>query len=179
MAILDIVLPITEPETEWVRGRPLQKVSPTRTHSLLQRSMLLALNAWAGRRGEVGAEWRFRVAPTGEPARPLVPDVSYVAIERLRGLHGDDLEVPRLSPDVAVEILSPDDRRPDVDDKIATYLAAGSQLVVIVDPRKRSVELHDDTSAIALHEGDTLTHPCLPDFTLSVSELFATIAPPC
>lgn len=178
MPIPDIVLPITEQETEWVRGRPLQKVSPTRSHSLLQSAMLMALNAWAGKRGEVGAEWRFRVTPPGKPARPLVPDVAYIAVERLRGLDGDDLEVPRLSPDVAVEILSPDDRRPDVDDKIATYLAAGSALVVIVDPRKRTVELHDDTSVILLREGETLTHVRLPGFALSISKLFGTIAPP-
>ncbi len=37
-----------------------------------------ALHTWVGARGEVGTEWRFRVQPPGEPARPLVPDVAYV-----------------------------------------------------------------------------------------------------
>jgi len=178
MAAFDIALPVTEPETEWVRGRPLQKVSPRRTHSRLQSAMLLTLREWAGNRGEVGVEWRFRVAPPGEPARPLVPDVSYVSIERLRGLRGEDLEVPRLAPDVAVEILSPGDRRPDVDDKIATYLSAGSALVIVVDPKRRAVELHDAAATTTLREGDALTHPRLPGFELSVAELFATISPP-
>lgn len=178
MAARDIVLPFTEPETEWVRGRALQKVSPTRTHSLLQTAVLLALRTWAGNRGEVGAEWRFRVAPEGKPARPLVPDVAYVEVDRLRGLVGDELEVPRLSPNVAVEILSPGDRRADVDDKIATYLAAGSALVMIVDPKRRTVELHDAEASVTLGEEDLLTHLRLPGFTLSVKALFATIAPP-
>jgi Uma2 family endonuclease len=178
MALQEIVLPVTEPETEWVRGRALQKVSPTRNHALLQLALASALRSWAGARGEVGTEWRFRVAPPGQPPRPLVPDVSYVAVERLRGLTGDELQVPRLSPDVAAEILSPGDRRPDVDDKIYTYVAGGSHLVIVVDPLRVAVELHAPGEKTTLGLGDTIVHAALPGFALSVSELFATIAPP-
>ena len=92
MPLDEIILPITEPETEWVRGRALQKSSPTWNH---------------GR-----------------------PDVGYLTHERANGLGDADLQLPRLAPDVAIEILSPGDRRNDVDDKIATYLRAGTQFVV-------------------------------------------------
>ena len=178
MGLHEIVLPNTEPETEWVRGRALQKVSPTRSHALLQFALASALHEWAGDRGEVGTEWRFRVAPPSEAIRPLVPDVSYVAVERLRGLTGRDLEVPQLSPNVAVEVLSPDDRRADVDDKIATYLAAGSSLVIVVDPETSTVELHDGSPAKILRSSDTLVHPVLPGFSLPLDAFFRTIAPP-
>src|ERR1700722_15538653 len=174
----EIVVPTTEPETEWVRGRALQKVSPTRSHSLLQVRLSASLAAWAGARGDVGSEGRFKVAPPGQAARPLVPDIAYVCVERLRGLSGDELEVPRLAPDVVVEVLSPDDRRPDVDDKIATYLAAGSALVIVVDSKMRTVELHDPGSVVALSEGQSLVHTALPGFELSVGKLFAVIDPP-
>jgi len=178
MALPDIVLRITEPETEWIRGRPLQKVSPTRSHALLQGTMLTILRAWGGSAAEVGAEWRFRVTPPGKAARPLVPDVAYVATERLRGKTGDELEVPHLSPDVAVEVLSPDDRRPDVDDKIATYLSAGSTAVIVVDPKHRTVELHGSGGKHVFGLGETAMHPTLPGLAIAVSELFDTIAPP-
>lgn len=178
MHVPEITLPITEPETEWVRGEALQKVSPTRSHSLLQAALAAELREWAGSRGEVGTEWRFRVTPPGEATRPLVPDISYVAVERLRGLTGTELEVPRLSPDVAVEILSPDDKRINVDDKIKTYLAAGSQLVVIVDPATRSIELHDKGGRRVLERDERLSHGELPGFTLSLTELFQVIDPP-
>jgi Uma2 family endonuclease len=177
MAASEIVLPITEPETEWVRGRPLQKVSPTRSHSLLQGRFTTALAAWAGDRGEVGPEWRFRVAPPGGTIRPLVPDIAYVAVERLRGLTGHALEVPQLAPDVAVEILSPDDRRPDVDDKIATYLASGSALVIVIDPQHRQVELHD-REGTAVQDAGMLAHPAVPGFAISIHEMFRAIDPP-
>src|SRR5271166_4240742 len=178
MAIQEITLPETKPETEWVRGRALQKMSPTRDHSLLQKALMRALDDWAGSNGEVGAEWRFRVAPPGEPARPLVPDVAFVSVERLRGLSGRDLQIPRLAPDAVVEILSPDDRRADVDDKIATYLAAGCRLVIVVDPGPRVVELHDPVARVDLREDETLTHRALPGFVLPLPNVFAKLDPP-
>jgi hypothetical protein len=76
MSLHEIVLPETEPETEWILGRAVQKVSPFRTHARLQLTLGAALLAWAEGRGEVGSEWRFRVAPPGEVRRPLVPDVA-------------------------------------------------------------------------------------------------------
>ena len=99
-------------------------------------------------------------------------------MERLCGLTGSDLEVPRLSPDAVVEVLSPDDRRADVDDTIATYLAERSTLVVVIDPGAKTVELHDETSATILGVCESLMHAALPGFELSVSALFQTIAPP-
>jgi Uma2 family endonuclease len=175
MSIQEIVLPETKPETEWVRGRALQKVSPQRTHSRLQGAITMRLDRWAEGRGEVGPKWRFRVAPAGEVRRPLVPDVAYVSNERLRPLSDKELEIPPLSPDVAVEILSPDDCRADVDDKIAVYLQAGSSLVIVVDPQKRTVELHDRVKTVRLEETGTIEHWVLPGFSYPVRELFAVL----
>jgi len=76
MAIDEIVLPITKPETEWVRGRARQKVSPARNHGRVAAKLSALLDTWAAGRGEVAVEWRFRVTVPGEPRRPLVPDIS-------------------------------------------------------------------------------------------------------
>ena len=178
MSLPEIVLPATEPETEWVRGRPLQKLSPTRSHALMQLAIGNELHAWAGARGEVGTQWRFHISPPGEAARPLVPDVAYVEASRLHGLRGDALEVPRLSPDVFVEVLSPGDRRIYVASKIATYLAAGTRLIMIVNPQRQRVELHDGTEPAVIERGRHIEHSALPGFHLPVSQLFDTIAPP-
>lgn len=175
MSLDEIVLPQTKPETEWVRGRPLQKVSPRRTHSRLQAALSTHLERWALGRGEVGPEWRFRVAPPGEVRRPLVPDVAYVSNERLRPLSDEEIELPPLAPDVAVEILSPDDRRIDVDDKIDVYSRAGSALVIVVDPQARAVELHDGEAVRILDESGAIEHRALPGFHYRVSELFAVL----
>jgi Uma2 family endonuclease len=175
MSIHEIVLPETKPETEWILGRAVRKVSPFRTHALLQSGLGAALSAWAKERGDVGTEWRFRPAPAGEIRRPLVPDVSYVSDARLAGLEGRDLEAPPFSPDVAVEILSPDDRARNVEHKIAVYLATGSSLVIVVEPRDRSVRLHDARGIRVLRGDDVLTHAALPGFALSLPALFAPL----
>lgn len=178
MALHEIVLPETKPETEWVRGRALQKVSAQRNHARLQLQLAMQLSIWAKGRGEVATEWRFRVAPPGGVRRPLVPDVAYVSNDRLRPLSDDELQLPPLAPDVPVEILSPDDRRLDVDDKICTYLRAGSLLVIVVDPRHRRVELHDPRTTSYVDESGTIEHAALPGFGYSVRELFDVLKRP-
>ena len=174
MSTSEIVLPITEPETEWVRGRALRKLSPTRDHSRLQLRLAMALETWSFGRGEVGTEWRFRVEPPGEPRRPLVPDIAFVRVERLRGLSRADIQAPAFAPDVAVEILSPDDDSSDVAAKVDVYLRAETSLVLVVDPQKRTMSVHDVERVILLTVDDSLRHYALPDLELPLGPLFAT-----
>ncbi len=169
----EIVLPETKPETEWVRGRALQKVSPTYRHARLQSLMCFALDTWADGRGRVGTEWRFRVAPPGERIRPLVPDVAYLSYERLGPEADDAAQVPLGAPSVAVEVLSPDDRPRDVRDKVATYLRAGADAVIIVDPSTETVRAEGAGGVIRFGLGETFHHEALPGFSLDVSDYFA------
>lgn len=169
----EIVLPITQPETEWVRGRALQKMSPQRNHARVQLAFGSVLSDWARGRGEVGTEWRFRIAIPGEARRPLVPDIAFVAIERLRGLTEAELQVPTFAPTVAVEVLSPGDDPRDVAHKVDTYLRGGSGLVIVIDPATRSLRLHDDVQPQELGAEETLRHARLPEFELALGPFFA------
>lgn len=144
----------------------------------MQMRLGVALDAWAEGRGEVGPEWRFRVAPADGPRRPLVPDLAYVSYERMRGHDSEELEAPPFAPDVAAEILSPGDRASDLADKIAVYLSAGTALVIVVDPRRRTVRLQDRERTTRLREGDVLTRAALPGFSLDPSRLFAALVLP-
>jgi Uma2 family endonuclease len=169
----EIVLPETKPETEWVRGRALRKVSPRRDHGRMQAALAVVLGEWASGRGEVATEWRFRVAPPGEVRRPLVPDVSYVSAERLRGLDDEAYQVPPFAPDVAVEILSPGDLRADVAEKIDVYLRGGSLLVLVIDTTSRTFAAHDASGVRTFTVGETFSHTALPGLSLSLGPLFA------
>lgn len=169
----EIVLPETKPETEWVNGRALQKVSPTYRHSRLQAMMMMALDRWADGHGRVGIEWRFRVAPPGEVVRPLVPDVAYLSYERLSPEADDAAQVPLGAPSVAVEILSPDDRPRDVRDKTATYLRAGTDAVIIVDPKTETIRVESKAGIASFSIGDRFHHEALPEFQLDVASYFA------
>jgi Uma2 family endonuclease len=178
MSIHEIVLPVTKPETEWILGRAVRKVSPFRTHARLQCEFGITLAAWAESRGEVGLQWRFRIAPPGEIRRPLAPDVSYVSNERLRDLEGHDLEAPPFAPDVAVEILSPGWRRSHVEHKIGVCLAGGSALVIVVDPSAREARLYDASGERLVRANEEIEHPALPGFSLGLPALFAALERP-
>ncbi len=173
MPMPEIVLPITEPESEWVRGRAVRKVSPTRDHSRLQAELVAMLIAWSRGRGEVGTEWRFRVAPPGEPRRPLVPDIAFVRFERLRGRSHADVQAPAFAPDVAVEILSPEDDAQNVAEKIDVYLRSGTALVLVVDPPSRTLTAYDATSSDRYTAADIFRHSALPDFERPLGPFFA------
>jgi len=162
-----------KPYLEWVNNRILPKVSPDRRHALAQRRFAAALGNWADdlRVGEVGTEWRFQVKPAGEIRRSLIPDVAYVSYRRIALEELDQTLAPAISPDVVVEIRSPDDRQEDIDEKVRVYLAAGTSAVFLVDPRDRSVLVVDDAGERDLSAGP-IVHDALPGFSLDPSRLF-------
>jgi Uma2 family endonuclease len=75
-----------------------------------------------------------------DPDTVRAPDVAFVRVERLPD------PLPRgfaeFVPDLAVEVLSPDDRPGEVQEKVAAWLAAGVALVWVVDPKGRSARAH-------------------------------------
>jgi len=170
-----IIEPQTKPATEWICGRPVQKVSPTGKHANAQARMVAALLAWADHTGigRVGTEWEFRIAPPGEEIRSLVPDVAFLAYDRLSFDEERAAQMPSVPPNVAVEVLSPNDRRRNVDEKIRVYLACGTGLVAIADPEGKTVVLHDASGIVTLEVGETLRHSELPGFAMPVADIFA------
>ncbi len=169
----EIVVPETEPATEWILGRAVQKVSPQRRHGFIQLWLGARLQQWAQERGAVSSEWTFRLAPPRELIRTFVPDIAYLSLERIGDTDEEDVEAFIGAPDVAVEILSPHDKPAHVRHKISVYLAAGTNAVVIVDPLERSVTVHDAHGEIRSFEhGDRFEHPTLPGFAFDVGEMF-------
>src|SRR5487761_1855071 len=72
------------------------------------------------------------------PDRVRAPDVCFIARERVPagGISAKYLEVV---PDFVIEIVSPDDRASEVQEKIEEWLRAGARLVWAVYPQTRSV----------------------------------------
>ncbi len=165
----------TKPATEWLCGRPVQKVSPQYAHALFERLIAARLGDWAEDRGRVGTEWRFWVTPESEDARYLVPDVAYLSYERLPREARAEAEEPRVSPDVVFEVRSKADRNLYVEHKVDVYLRAGTKLVCIVDPYARRMIAHDPEEMRILGEADSFTHPALPGFELNLPGLFAEL----
>ena len=78
------------------------------------------------------------------------------------------------APDLAVEVVSPSDRYTEVDEKVADWLDAGTLAVVVVNPRRRTVNVHRSlTDITALSESDTLdVSDVVPGWRMPVKEIF-------
>ncbi len=173
----EIVLPDASPAYEWILGEAVQKVSPTRAHSLLQGIINDKITAWAGDRGDVGPEWRFRLLPEGSlECRPLVPDVAYISVERLAPLSDAEIEAPNVAPELVVEIISPDDKQKIRDAKRDVYLSAGVRVVLEVNPETRSFSTFGpDGEHFETRTNETWTHREFPGLELSLSEIFSVL----
>lgn len=160
-----------KPEIEYIGGRAYPKVSPKRTHSMVQRNLLRILEDAAGDRGAVGPEWRFRLGPDTS----LVPDIAYVSFERLRPLTDEQAEEPPFAPDIAAEVRSPSHRAGLLESKIEQYFLHGALLVLDVDPVERIVYARTANAALAFKSGEWFACDALPWLRFDVSEVFARI----
>jgi Uma2 family endonuclease len=143
------------------------------THGELQTSLLIHLGAAvrAGGLGGVVAEVGFVLRRRPDTVR--APDVAFLRTERLPTPDRASRFVEG-APDLAVEVLSPDDRAWEVAEKVEEYLAAGTRLVWVVDPRNRHVVVHTpDRIARVLRAGESLDGAdVVPGFRLALDELF-------
>ena len=101
------------------------------------------------------------------------PDIAFISAEKLPL----DVEVPGYSevvPDLVVEIVSPSDSLAAVNDKALMWLHFGVQIVWVVFPESRTVEVHSaSASPVLLRQEDHLDGGAvLPGFTCTVSEIF-------
>ena len=109
-----------------------------------------------------------------DPDHVRAPDVAFVRRERAEAAGFVSGYFPG-PPDLAVEVISPSDRYTEVAEKVADWLAAGVQLVILVDPRRRSVTLHTPGQApVTLSDQDTLDGgPVVPGWQMPLHDIFA------
>jgi Uma2 family endonuclease len=103
------------------------------------------------------------------------PDVCFYSHARWpRSQVGNSL--PPVSPDVAVEVVSPSDRRGGVERKVSEYLEIGTLLVWVVYPASRSIAIHrpDNQPPRVLYDGAVIEDlPELAGFRCPVSDFFS------
>lgn len=122
--------------------------------------------------GEVyAAETGFVLARDPDTVR--APDIGFIRGDRIPA--GGFRSFVRIAPDLAVEVLSPDDRPGEMREKIGHYMAAGTRLVWVVDPRRRTVAVYAAGEApLALSSDDMLDGGnVLPGFTYPIARIFA------
>ena len=118
------------------------------------------------------AETGFKLATDPDTVR--APDVAFVSRERIEAVGEVEGYWPG-APDLAVEMLSPNDSHVEVEEKVFDWLEAGTKMVLVVNPRRRSVTLYRSHSDIAILSGaDVLDGgDVVPGFQLGLREMFA------
>jgi Uma2 family endonuclease len=156
---------------ELVRG-VVCEMSPTNAdHGLVQAQLVYLLRRWDAIRhaGLVRSETGHVLGRRPDTVRG--PDVSFTRRERDGERVGPWMQG---GPDLAVEVRSPSQRRGEIDEKVADYLAAGTSLVWVVEVSTRSVVIHQPGVAPrTLTRDDTLDGgDVLPGFSVPVREVF-------
>lgn len=106
------------------------------------------------------------------PDQLRIPDVSYIRWERVPDT-GVPISYYPIPPDLAVEVVSPDDRATEVRAKARDYIAAGVSHVWILWPDERSVSVQSTGSTLELGPDDELDGgDVLPGFRVRIADLF-------
>lgn len=113
-------LPDDDHRHELVQGRVIRMSPVGMAHGWIVALFMTALtqHVRAGNLGFVGTEVGFKLASNPDTVR--APDVAFVRRDRLSATRGF-FDGP---PDLAVEVLSPDDRPADVRGKVDEYLSS-------------------------------------------------------
>jgi Uma2 family endonuclease len=106
-----------------------------------------------------------------------IPDVAFTNWNRIPGRRRPSAPIPRLAPNLAVEVLSRSNTPGEMAVKLQEYFAAGVELVWEIDPRARTVVVSTAaTQSTTLTEADTLDGgTVLPGFALPLQQLFAEL----
>jgi Uma2 family endonuclease len=118
-----------------------------------------------------GAETGFRIARNPDTVR--APDFAFISNKHLPEENPTEAFWPG-AHDLAIEVLSPDDRTREVDEKIEAWLAAGSQAVWVIDPELETVTVYRSRTDVVVNTAaDTLAgDPIVPGFSCAVAEIF-------
>ena len=179
MALSHLPIPETKPATEFIDGRMVQKMTPYGLHARVQLTVGSALLEWSEDRGRgrVGSEWDYDLTPPGERTHRLVPDVAYLSYERVAFDDEAAAQVPKVAPNVIVEILSEGQNLANSQRRLQIFFACGTELAILIDPRAEVAWLCEPGRTRTIAADEIIAHEALPDFALPLRKCFERTPP--
>ena len=166
----------SEGRCELVRGE-LRMMSPAggrHGQVAMQCGRLLANHVETHGLGVVyAAETGFILARDPDTVR--APDVAFVSARRQAHI-GDPTGFVPVAPDLAIEVISPSDPFSAVEERAFGWLAAGTRLVLLVDPARESVHAYRSADDITVLRGteELAADDVVPGWRVRVERLFGS-----
>jgi Uma2 family endonuclease len=155
---------------EIVDGRPEEKERHGARHSGICTRFMIKLGMYlqANRLGELYPVTNFQIG-----ANERIPDLAFVSAARIPSEGEPDTKWP-MPPDLAVEVISPDDLYEKVYAKAMEYLTAGVKQVWLVSPEHHTVTIYRSATNIAAFAGDgeLVSEDVFPGFRCPLREIF-------
>ena len=138
---------------------------------VIKLGRLLGSYVESKRLGLIGTEIGFRLSRDPDTVRG--PDVAFIAKSRLPN-EGIPKKFADFPPDLAVEVLSPEDTVSELLRKVEEYLKAGVPLIWVVDPATRTVTVYRSLQDVRIVSSDQQLDggDVIPGFQFKVSDLF-------
>jgi len=159
---------------ELIRGELTTMTQPGAEHGRVAATVGFFLGAPTRKTGSgvTMGETGFVLARNPDTVR--APDAAFISKERAEAIGRTPKYWPE-APALAVEVISPSDTYREVHDKTLEWLAAGSKMVLVLDPPKRTATVHSGEGETHVYgEQDTLDlGDAVPGFSVAVAELFA------
>jgi Uma2 family endonuclease len=168
-----------KPYLEFIDGRVEAKMSPRSRHVRIQKLLVARLDAFALGRGGLGEAFPELRCTFG--GRSILPDVAFFRRDRITyAADGRITDEMFAAPDLHIEVLSPDQQRREVRERLVHSAAHGARLGWLIDPYTDAAEVHRPGAPMLVVAGDgVLTgEPVLPGFALPVADLWACLGPP-
>ena len=153
-------------------GELIEMTRPAYKHNRVLQKLLIEIALYL-RQNPIGevliSENLYALAPSTRRS----PDVAVILGDHQAELR--DAKVIHVIPDIAVEVLSPNETPRTIHRKLKQYFAAGVKEVWLVDPEDRTAEIWTGPTLpeSELTSTDSITSVLLPGFTVPLAELFS------
>ena len=152
-----LVMPHNGYRYELIKGELRQMAPAGRQHGRIAATICSRLESFVRNNnlGEIyAAETGFLIWTDPDTVR--APDASFVSRARADATDEEEGFFPG-APDLAVEVISPNDRAVEVEDKALDWLRAGAKMVIVLNPKTRTATIYRGFDDIRiLTEGDTI-----------------------
>lgn len=180
MTLDDFISEYGKQPFELVNGEKIPLMPNVMIHQWILRTLFRLLDAFSSVRklGEVVFELPFVEIYNSNWVRgSRTPDLMFFSAEKWAQYTKETenwLKKPSLIvPDLAVEIVSPNDSFSELQEKVDEYIERGVTLIWIFDPQKKRVHVYCDDRRTTLAQADTLSgEDVLPGLDVKLAEVF-------